>query len=82
MITFLYLILLALISSLMYYLYRRQLHMSQLLFQAKLLFYVVLANVLALLILMTVFWDSDYKNFVFDEVCENGGNTSNDILNN
>jgi hypothetical protein len=55
--------------------------MSQLLFQAKLLFYIVLANVLALLVLMTIFGNSGYKNFVFREVCENGGNSSNDILN-
>lgn len=56
--------------------------MSQLLFQAKLLFYVVLANVFALIVLMTFFWNSGYKNFVFEEVCENGGSPSNDLLNN
>ena len=55
--------------------------MSQLLFQAKLLFYVVLANVLALIVLMTIFGNDGYKNFVFREVCENGDNSSEDILN-
>lgn len=82
MIAFIYLALLALISSLMYYFYRKQLHMQQLLFQAKLLFFIVVANVLALMILLISFSSDGYKNFIFGEVCENGGNSSDGNLNN
>ena len=58
--------------------------MSQLLFQAKLLFYFVIANVVSLMLLLTVFGNDDYKNFIFEEVCENGGipSNSNEGLNN
>jgi hypothetical protein len=83
-IALIYLVLLSLTSSLMLYLYKRQLNMSQLLFQAKLLFYFVVANVVSLMILLTVFGNDDYKNFIFEEVCENGGipSNSNEGLNN
>ena len=44
------------------------------------LFFVALFNFVCLVLLITVFGSSGYKKFIFEEVCENGGNYNGNAL--